>query len=146
MILNLLMVLIATLALQTAFASDCSLRPEGFWAHYADEWGHEEKKPEKLKERDITMGVSKGKWIYLPRTCTKHGCDVSFYLKLPTPNCWKPMVSVQGRIQALKKNDWTRFKNTYLRSMVDEKKKSEQIWLFDAKEKTFRQEPKPTAH
>jgi hypothetical protein len=56
------------------------------------------------------------------------------------------MVSVQGRIQALKKNDWTRFKNTYLRSMVDEKKKSEQIWLFDAKEKTFRQEPKPTAH
>ena len=138
------MILIFILSL--SFASDCPVRPEGFWAHYADEWGHEEKKREKLKERDITMGVSKGKWIYLPRTCTKHGCDVSFLLKLPAPNCWKPMVSVQGRIQALKKNDWSRFKNTYLRSSVDEKKKNEQIWVFDLKEKTFRQEPKAVVH
>ncbi len=138
------MILIFILSL--SFASDCPVRPDGFWAHYADEWGHEEKKIEKLKERDISIGSEKGKWIYLPRTCTKHGCDVSFLYKLSTPNCWKPMVSVQGRIQALKKNDWSRFKNTYLRSSVDEKKKNEQIWVFEPKEKTFRQEPRAAVH
>ena len=56
------------------------------------------------------------------------------------------MVSVQGRIQALKKNDWSRFKNTYLRSSVDEKKKNEQIWVFEPKKKTFRQEQKAVVH
>lgn len=126
--------------LSLAFASDCPLSPERFWSHYADEWGHEERKVEKLKEKEINIGTAKGKWIYLPRTCTKHGCDVSFLLQLPKPNCWKPMVSIQGRVQAIKKNDWSRFKNTYLRSSVDERKKSEQVWVFDPKEKTFRQD------
>ncbi len=128
-----------------AFSNDCPIQKSQFWSHYADEWGHEEKRVEKLKEKEIKIGLQKAIWVYLPKTCTKHGCDVSFLLQLPKTGCFKPMVSIQGRVQSFKKDDWSRFKNTYLRSSVDDKKKSEQIWVFDLKEKTFRQEMKATS-
>ena len=132
--------------LSLSFAADCPIQASQLWAHYADEWGHEEKSVQKLTEKEISLAGHKAIWVYWPKTCTKHGCDVSFLLKLPKPGCLKPMISVQGRIQALKVGDWSRFKNTYLRSSVDVKKKNEQVWVFDPKEKTFRQEAKALVH
>lgn len=120
----------------------CPLKSQDFWSHYADEWGHEEKKVEELKQAAITMGSEKGLWLYLPRTCTKLGCDVSFLYQLPQKDCWKPLVSIQGKIRTLKKGDWSRFKNTYLRSSVNMKKTNQQVWVFDSKEKMFHQEIK----
>ena len=121
---------------------DCPLKPTQFWTYYADEWGHDEKKEEVLKQAEIKIGTEKGLWLYLPRTCTKLSCDVSFLYQLSQKNCWKPMVSIQGKIRTFSKGDWSRFKNTYVRSAVNKKKTHEQTWVFDSKEKVFRQEIK----
>lgn len=131
------------LFVQISIASPtCPLKPDQFWSYYADEWGHDEKKPEVLKFANIKIGAEKGLWLYLPRTCTKLGCDVSFFYQMPQKDCWKPLVSIQGKIRTFKKGDWSRFKNSYVRSSVNLKKTSEQIWVFDSKEKVFRQEIK----
>jgi hypothetical protein len=121
------------------FAADCISSAESVWAFYADEWGHEEKPVQALIRKNINIGSMSGQWMYLPQSCTKDACQVSFLLK--DKACWKPLVSVEGKINSIKPGDWSRFKHRYNSSSINKDKNKEIVWTFDSKEKKFKQTP-----
>jgi hypothetical protein len=127
------------LLISQVFSSDCIVREDRVWAHYADEWGHEEKPEQVLIRKNIKIGSFLGQWIYLPKSCTKVACQVSFLLK--QNSCWKPLVSVEGKINSIIAGDWSRFEHRYVSSSINKEKSKEIIWTFDQKEKKFKQTP-----
>ena len=120
-------------------AAECISSAESVWAHYADEWGHEEKPVQALIRKNITIGSLAGQWMYLPQSCTKDSCQVSFLLQEKA--CWKPLVSVEGKINSIKVGDWSRLKQRYNSSSINKEKSKEIVWTFDSKEKKFKQTP-----
>ncbi len=131
--------MLALLLSGLVFAAPCELPEAKRWEHYADEWGHDEKKAEKLVRRPIKIAAHEGEWTYLKRTCNKAGCDVSFYLKLSSA-CWKPLVSVQGKITSFKKGDWSAFRHQVPSSAINSEKRRIVVWRFDESEKTFKRQ------
>lgn len=117
----------------------CPLKESNIWAHYADEWGHDEKPEKLLTRKDIRINNHEAQWLYLPKTCTKNSCDVSFIVKI-SKDCWKPLLSLQGKVKSFQKNNWSKFKNSYIRSAVNKNIKAEQIWRFNEKDQKFEQE------
>lgn len=113
-------------------AAPCPVAETAVWSHYADEWGHSELPKPTLTRQDIRIGTMAGQWIMWPKTCTKVSCDVSFLLKLKN-GCWKPLLSVQGKVHPLKRGDWQKFVSVSPRSSIDAKKTRQTLWVFDLK-------------
>jgi hypothetical protein len=126
-------------------AQDCPVKLGHEWDHYADEWGHDSKKALILKRRSIRIGSLEGSYFFLPSTCNKSGCQLSFFLN-QKDGCLKPLLSVEGKVKALRQGDWTRFRVTYIRSSVKENMKASQFWRFNFKKKIYEQEGVPATY
>jgi hypothetical protein len=121
---------------------ECPIPTQSLWAHYADEWGHEEKPELALTQQEIKIGKLTALRLFAPKTCTKYSCDVTFVLK-QSEKCFRPLLSVQGKLRSFSKGDWRRFENLYVRSSVDSKKTAREVWRFNEKEQKFEKELKP---
>lgn len=134
------MILALVLAGTLAAADSCPIAEGALWAHYADEWGHDERKPAALQRSSVKLGSVDAQWMYWKKTCSLTACDVTFVRKLPN-GCWHPLLSVQGRLQSLKKGDWSSFTQTYNSSAISSEKSKTLLWTFDPKTLKFTSQP-----
>lgn len=134
------MVLALVLTGVLAAADSCPIADGALWAHYADEWGHDETRPQALHRRAVKLGAVEAQWMYWKKTCSPAACDVTFVRKLPN-GCWHPLVSVQGRLLSLRKGDWSSFTQTYNSSAISAEKSKTLLWTFDARALKFTSRP-----